>query len=1146
MVAPLILGVHHETEEGKAAFDTELGWWKCKFAHTARESFSAIRHQDAWLPSPLELKFRRQFTEACLSAISGKVHIKRFVKKLRDSTSIVVKDVFHTATDFEDPFPLDTVLQAYNDMGEENFIAHKQVVEDLEETPIIPLPPSPAPTSSPAASTSVAALPTLSPAALTSHSTGVGVNFISSPAAATLESTRFIVTPSTGVLVNTSFSTSPPAASSGSSTTTTFPNPAASAPASTSDSTTTTTFPAAAVPELVRAEPVVGKEEYQYLAGSVGDLAEGLQELLEKVEVHLDLIALKDQELWENQVDIRQRQERERTTLYNAWQQTNAEMTAVKKESRATSQNLGSLQQKDQTIDSLQRQVDQLTQNAGEVAAKDQLIQSLQQQLGDLQQLIGEGKAKDEEITSLQQLPEDMNQAISEDSAKDETIESLQNRLEVAASWKGLFEEQEREMIVLQQKVDQHENLSGSMRSKDAIIEEQRLILQAKQNKLEERHAEAASFKTELELKNEAKQKDRLGFQLKERQKEVAKLKTEVESLNSQARQNDQLGFQLDNLETEVGRLQAEAKQNNRPGFQLEEKQKEANRLGSSLHEKQKEVERLGTSLQEKQKAIEQHKDLAAKLVEKQQEVDGLGASLQEKQKEIKAHDNLAIRLNKRDKQLEIVRKEVKAHDALATRLEEKEKQLETLRKDVKAGNALATQLKGGQGAQRSCYWTGGEREQAQSAETGGQTAKQSDRLAQGKGEAFQQAQGRDTEPEDAGKIEAASVANMDSTRWRLPSILYHRVDQAAQPRQDAGVNVIPSNQVRVCDSRDTTTMQESPARVDEEDEKLVGELGQIPRQPVVELSATTQTSRRCAGEKFRKRRLRHRRFKSINGFGTSRPARSATGETAASSPTLTLRIKLTTDLVEVVETAAGCMMSLSTRYCHSAQSHYSTCQPSHDGTCTILTEGLADDGHRVLKAEWRAPADGTSNESNSDAAAQIQLPCVSLHVVHRPPDARIHVHVQQPAGMTPWKVYELLEASHDELDPSSRDASILSQAMEATAKFATETDQQAMDAQVAEEERKRVRKEAAERIALLYRRRTSVQGWRASVVAGRSQFSDAIIKIASDKESRIPREAEVTCLDQVLQECQRPNLDKEFLTAVVAKVFLEPLMTES
>jgi hypothetical protein len=53
---------------------------------------------------------------------------------------------------------------------------------------------------------------------------------------------------------------------------------------------------------------------------------------MERIKVHLDLIALKDQELRENQVEIRQRQEREWTTLYNAWQQANARMDEVKRE----------------------------------------------------------------------------------------------------------------------------------------------------------------------------------------------------------------------------------------------------------------------------------------------------------------------------------------------------------------------------------------------------------------------------------------------------------------------------------------------------------------------------------------------------------------------------------------------------------------------------------------------------------------------------------------------------------------------------------------------------------------------------------------------------------------------------------------------
>jgi hypothetical protein len=98
---------------------------------------------------------------------------------------------------------------------------------------------------------------------------------------------------------------------------------------------------------------------------------------------------------------------------------------------------------------------------------------------------------------------------------------------------------------------------------------------------------------------------------------------------------------------------------------------------------------------------------------------------LQEKQKEIKQHDALATWLNEGDEQLKSLKKEVKVPNALATRLEEKEKQIEIPKKR-------------GQGAQHSRYLTGGEREQAQSAERGRQTAKRSERLAQGKGEAIE------------------------------------------------------------------------------------------------------------------------------------------------------------------------------------------------------------------------------------------------------------------------------------------------------------------------------------------------------------------------------------------------------------------------
>jgi hypothetical protein len=44
------------------------------------------------------------------------------------------------------------VLEAYDKMGEKTFIGYKHPFEDLKGPPIIPLPPSSAPTSSPAAS----------------------------------------------------------------------------------------------------------------------------------------------------------------------------------------------------------------------------------------------------------------------------------------------------------------------------------------------------------------------------------------------------------------------------------------------------------------------------------------------------------------------------------------------------------------------------------------------------------------------------------------------------------------------------------------------------------------------------------------------------------------------------------------------------------------------------------------------------------------------------------------------------------------------------------------------------------------------------------------------------------------------------------
>jgi hypothetical protein len=73
--------------------------------------------------------------------------------------------------------------------------------------------------------------------------------------------------------------------------------------------------------------------------------------------------------------------------------------------------------------------VAKLNQDIGGEATKDNIVVSLQQQLGNLQQLIGE------------------------DAAKNKTIKFWQNRLKAATLRKVLFEEQEKEMVALQQKV---------------------------------------------------------------------------------------------------------------------------------------------------------------------------------------------------------------------------------------------------------------------------------------------------------------------------------------------------------------------------------------------------------------------------------------------------------------------------------------------------------------------------------------------------------------------------------------------------------------------------------------------------------------------------------------------------------------------
>jgi hypothetical protein len=70
---------------------------------------------------------------------SGRVQIRKFIKKGRVSTSTLVEDAFYMTTDFEDPYPLEMVLEVYDKMGEKTSVGYKHTVEDLEELPIIPL-----------------------------------------------------------------------------------------------------------------------------------------------------------------------------------------------------------------------------------------------------------------------------------------------------------------------------------------------------------------------------------------------------------------------------------------------------------------------------------------------------------------------------------------------------------------------------------------------------------------------------------------------------------------------------------------------------------------------------------------------------------------------------------------------------------------------------------------------------------------------------------------------------------------------------------------------------------------------------------------------------------------------------------------------
>jgi hypothetical protein len=74
--------------------------------------YSEIRHSETWMPSPLELEYRKRFTDQALVKKALRVQLFRFLDGVKKNEIILVKDAFYEReTEFVDPFPIELVMQ---------------------------------------------------------------------------------------------------------------------------------------------------------------------------------------------------------------------------------------------------------------------------------------------------------------------------------------------------------------------------------------------------------------------------------------------------------------------------------------------------------------------------------------------------------------------------------------------------------------------------------------------------------------------------------------------------------------------------------------------------------------------------------------------------------------------------------------------------------------------------------------------------------------------------------------------------------------------------------------------------------------------------------------------------------------------------
>lgn len=74
--------------------------------------YSEIRHSETWMPSPLELEYRKRFTDQALVKKVLRVQLFRFLDGVKKNEIILVKDAFYEReTEFVNPFPIELVMQ---------------------------------------------------------------------------------------------------------------------------------------------------------------------------------------------------------------------------------------------------------------------------------------------------------------------------------------------------------------------------------------------------------------------------------------------------------------------------------------------------------------------------------------------------------------------------------------------------------------------------------------------------------------------------------------------------------------------------------------------------------------------------------------------------------------------------------------------------------------------------------------------------------------------------------------------------------------------------------------------------------------------------------------------------------------------------